>query len=209
MGFEVHRFWGVGCTSFIRKFTPIMPRLRRPLGSPDQTTTLPSLPVSHPKPAHPSPPSRTPASPSPAPDFSPPLPTDSPSLQLPFTIHNVEQFADAVSRGYRPPRLACIPDLVWAVISDCWQSDPLLRPPMTAVVEQLHSIREHWEKAASATAGEGEGGSRSIGGRIIDSFTFTCLRGGRGGDGSCEGVRRSRSPRVELKVKGCRDCVIC
>ncbi|KXZ43016.1 hypothetical protein GPECTOR_107g161 [Gonium pectorale] len=59
---------------------------------------------------------------------------------LPRIVHRCEDWPDVVVGGYRPARVEAIPEPVWALINECWDADPLRRPPMAAVVERLRAM---------------------------------------------------------------------
>uniref|UniRef100_A0A6S8M9W9 Protein kinase domain-containing protein n=1 Tax=Dunaliella tertiolecta TaxID=3047 RepID=A0A6S8M9W9_DUNTE len=52
----------------------------------------------------------------------------------------VEQYAEQVSQGYRPPLGSHIPFSLGSLIKDCGAQNPKLRPTMAAVVERLRAI---------------------------------------------------------------------
>lgn len=42
-------------------------------------------------------------------------------------------YAAKVAQGYRPSQPKAMPDNIWALITACWQQDPLMRPHMSEV----------------------------------------------------------------------------
>lgn len=51
-------------------------------------------------------------------------------------------YAAYVADGYRPPRPNAMPEALYGLICACWHQDPLLRPAMADVAEQLQALQD-------------------------------------------------------------------
>ncbi|GLC45133.1 hypothetical protein PLESTB_000431500 [Pleodorina starrii] len=101
-------------------------------------------------------------------------------VRRPELPHNVffsrcEQYTEAVSRGFRPARLDSIPPPVWTLVTQCWDQDPAVRPPMAEVVQRLKAIAETNRAEAAAAAAEAK--------RVAAAATAVAGRSGAGGGG--------------------------
>lgn len=51
-----------------------------------------------------------------------------------------DDFAKAVSEGYRPERTRVFTDDLWKLVCGCWDQDPVTRPNMSFIVARLEGI---------------------------------------------------------------------
>ncbi|KXZ46952.1 hypothetical protein GPECTOR_39g446 [Gonium pectorale] len=106
-------------------------------------------------------------------------------------IRNPTGYAEMVARGYRPPRLRCLSDAAWSLISACWHEDPVQRPGMGEVAERLRGMMEG---LGAPAAREGGAAGKEAGGNASPS------------------PRREKAAGVPMggdKQPGCLGCVIC
>ncbi len=67
-------------------------------------------------------------------------PLETPALARPRA--SVSQgYAAYVADGYRAPRPNAMPEALYGLICACWHQDPLLRPAMADVAEQLQALQ--------------------------------------------------------------------
>ncbi|KAG2444231.1 hypothetical protein HYH02_009168 [Chlamydomonas schloesseri] len=142
---------------------------------------------------------------------------------LPRILHRCEDYALEVARGYRPARTPGVPDPVWALITQCWQHDPLRRPAMPAVAARLRALaRELAAVADAAGGGEGSRHGSSVSRRFSSSLSGLGLGGGGGGGGGGFGRRSGfggcvggggdgddAGGRPAAAPAACTGCVIC
>ncbi|KXZ46953.1 hypothetical protein GPECTOR_39g447 [Gonium pectorale] len=106
-------------------------------------------------------------------------------------IRDPTGYAELVARGYRPPRLRCLSDAAWSLISACWHEDPVQRPGMGEVAERLKGMMEG---LGAPAAREGGAAGKEALGKASPS------------------PRRERAAGVPMggdKQPGCMGCVIC
>lgn len=63
-----------------------------------------------------------------------------------------DMYAARSASGYRPPRIKMLSDAAWELVCAAWHDDPLERPPMVTVMEELRLLAEEQEAAAEAAA---------------------------------------------------------
>lgn len=113
-------------------------------------------------------------------------------------------YAAKVASGYRPPRAKPIPDNCWDVITRCWAQDPLDRPSMDEVVEELEDLvaqaqqgklksGKSTSKPVSPAAAQRAASQHSV----HSNAPSTIARSSSAGD-----------PEPQPAVDGCK-CVIC
>lgn len=65
----------------------------------------------------------------------------------PFIQHRAEgAVLLAIYRGDRPPRPPNCKDWLWALIRQCWDTDPLKRPSMREVVEKIQGVKRRLDE---------------------------------------------------------------
>ncbi|PNH09132.1 Serine/threonine-protein kinase HT1 [Tetrabaena socialis] len=71
---------------------------------------------------------------------------------------NADEFAERVAAGYRPPRpkmMNKLPPELWELIEAAWHQDPVRRPDIDEVVEQLEAVAELMAEAEAEGGGKG------------------------------------------------------
>ena len=115
-------------------------------------------------------------------------------LQLRHVLHSSEEFAAVVEAGYRPARFKAASDELWSLIESCWHHDPLERPSMAQVVQQLQALLDR----AVATGGKGKKAAAAV---------AVAAAGSAGGASSGGAAVATRADAGE-PGPGCR-CTIC
>ncbi|KAG2436877.1 hypothetical protein HXX76_006397 [Chlamydomonas incerta] len=108
---------------------------------------------------------------------------------MPEMIHKCEQFPDLIVSGWRPARAGAIPEPIWDIICECWDSDPLVRPSMADVETRLRQLLAEQPDTVIGLA-SGKGGKK-----------LAASPGRAGGDGGGDGAHKAAAA-------GC-GCVIC
>lgn len=61
-----------------------------------------------------------------------------------------EDYAEAVCNGYRPPHNKALTHPLWDLICRCWHDDPVQRPAMSEVADELRLlVQEEQERPGS------------------------------------------------------------
>jgi hypothetical protein len=86
--------------------------------------------------------------------------------------------------GIRPPRPSeSVDDAMWALIEQCWNSHPTLRPTVDEVVKKLASLPDNWKD------------SSPVHDQVADSsFTFRCTLANNGLLGLASGRKLLSEP---------------
>ncbi|GFR40831.1 hypothetical protein Agub_g1306 [Astrephomene gubernaculifera] len=93
---------------------------------------------------------------------------------LPHVLARCEDYTQAVCHGYRPSKLACMPEAVWGIIQDCWHPDPLRRPPMQQVEARLRALAQKGD-LNGGQGGDGDGGDGGDGKGGAEATCAECV----------------------------------
>ncbi|KAG2494823.1 hypothetical protein HYH03_007065 [Edaphochlamys debaryana] len=121
---------------------------------------------------------------------------------MPRVVHKCEDWPNLILEGYRPKRVDCIPRPIWQLIVECWDADPLCRPPMSAVLARLQEMAEDPLLADQVVGpNSGKGGKKLPGRSSSAGVAAAAGKGALAGEGEAKQGLAPGQP-------GC-GCVIC